>query len=59
MVTSVPATYILALLNPKFLMMEVGDEVESAGAGLEPCWTNQAYTFLAFMHIFWGSVGQC
>lgn len=47
-----PARCVLTLHNPKFLMMKVADEVKSAEAGLEPCWTNQAYTFLAFMRIF-------
>jgi hypothetical protein len=54
MVSSVPTTCILALHNPKFLMMKVADEVESAEAGLEPCWTNQAYTFLCLYAHFLG-----
>jgi hypothetical protein len=53
-----PLHAILHCIIKSFLIMRVADEVESAEAGLEPCWTNQAYTFLVFMHIFWASVRQ-
>lgn len=49
-----PLHAFLHCIIPKFLMMKVADEVESAEAGLEPCWTNQAYTFLCLYAHFLG-----
>jgi hypothetical protein len=46
----------LHCINIKVSCYKVAAEVDNVEAGIDPCWTNQTHTFLAFKHIFWASV---